>query len=219
MIPRRARNHRCSRESLPPRQTELRRTSSGRPFVLSYQDAPSKPEVGGVTIVTLLVRWGPPEQAGSPTDWSPKVARKRKGGGPPGATRRQVLQTVGEPNPQNPARARFREGSQSVPRGRVLISYENAVPKSVLTYRMAEHRRSVHRRIADVIYQWPSGRVKASKVANPLGNFMIRAGRIAAHPQAPNYGTSETIKSHSATEGDDATHDLVLAASSAAGWR
>ena len=59
MIPRRARNHRCSRESLPPRQTELRRTSSGRPFVLSYQDAPSKPEVGGVTIMTLLVRWGP----------------------------------------------------------------------------------------------------------------------------------------------------------------
>ena len=70
------------------------------PFVLSYQDAPSKPEVGGVTIVTLLVRWGPPEQAGSPTDWSPKVARKRKGGGPPGATRRRVLQTVGEPNPK-----------------------------------------------------------------------------------------------------------------------
>ena len=29
------------------------------PFVLSYQDAPSKPEFGGVTIMTLLVRWGP----------------------------------------------------------------------------------------------------------------------------------------------------------------
>ena len=115
MIPRRARNHRCSRESLPPRQTELRRTSSGRPFVLSYQDAPSKPEVGGVTIVTLLVRWGPPEQAGSPTDWSPKVARKRKGGGPPGATRRRVLQTVGEPNPENPARARFARGANQYP--------------------------------------------------------------------------------------------------------
>jgi len=168
--------------------------------------------------VTLLVRWGR-SRPEAPATGRQKWLGKEKRGGPPGAPQGRVLQAVGEPNPQNPAGATLRGESQSVPRGRVLISYENAVPECVLTYRMAEHRRCVYRRIADVIYQWPSGRVKASKVAHPLGNFMIRAGRVAAHPQPPNYGTSETIKSHSATEGDDATGNLVLAASSAAGWR
>ena len=108
---------------------------------------------------------------------------------------------------------------RSVPRSHVLITDGNAVPEGVHTHRMGEHRRAIWRGIGDVVHQRTAGRIVPGEVAHALGDFMIRAGRVAAHSQASNDGTGKTVKGHSAPEGDDTTGDLVGSASASGGWR
>src|SRR5215469_16962007 len=121
------------------------------------------------------------------------------------------IRTPAQPAQTTAAEARDR----LVSRGRVLIPYENAVPQSVQTDRMGEDRRPIHRRIADVVHQWPARGVARGEVANPLRDFMIRTSCIAAHSQPADYGTVGVVKRNTAAEGDNATGELILTTSGA----
>jgi hypothetical protein len=69
----------------------------------------------------------------------------------------------------------------------------------------------VHIAIDDVVHQGTAGWVECGEVTHPLGDLVVRAGRIAADAEATDHA-SVAIEGHPTAKGNDAARHLVHAA-------
>jgi hypothetical protein len=82
---------------------------------------------------------------------------------------------------------------------------------------MGEHAWTIWSRVRDVVDCRATRWVQGCSRANPLGNFVIGARRVAADAK-PADDFSLTIKRHSAAKKDQAAGDLLTTAAIAVRW-